>query len=367
MNKIRIFISSRVNSAFERLDKNFFLKDLRQYIREELEKETFLDENVLQVLINEESFNSDISKDAFDNCMEVLRSCNIVLILYNGEAGWAITDYSSNGICYEEFLIAMNEFSGMCYMLDVSRYFQLPAKGPEKTRNDEFAEHVRKAFPHGVEIIANSVEEMKNKILTQFKGCILASVEKSFETRKRIVASSSVFGETLDWSKLDYSERQAAMDSILKATFDNIPGLEKVIKAFHAIPDNMSVADARNMIGRPFIEEYKLIEGKNATYGIIHIVTVYGNATEIQVKNLVGYPDLAVIKGPFGYYLWEKHSQIQMIFLIKCINPPTIKSRFFELVNWLNRSGERLKIVHRAGARFLILKAIEEAQKTSGL
>jgi hypothetical protein len=34
----------------------------------------------------------------------------------------------------------------------------------------------------------------------------------------------------------------------LNEAFESVPGRENVIKAFHAIPDNMSVADARNMI-----------------------------------------------------------------------------------------------------------------------
>jgi hypothetical protein len=85
------------------------------------------------------------------------------------------------------------------------------------------------------------------------------------------------------------------------------------------------------------------------------------------VKNLVGYPDLTVIKGSFGYYLWEKHAQIQMIFLIKCINPQTIQTRLTQLINWLNRSGERSKIITRAKARHSILRAINEAQEMDGL
>ncbi len=114
---------------------------------------------------------------------------------------------------------------------------------------------------------------------------------------------SYVFGSTLDWSKLTYHERQTEMKSVLDPTFTTIPAFEKVLKAFHAIPDNMSVEDAQNMIGRPFIEEHELIKDKKEQSGKTHFVAVYGNATQTQVKNFVWYPDLVVIKGSFGFYL----------------------------------------------------------------
>jgi hypothetical protein len=212
-----------------------------------------------------------------------------------------------------------------------------------------------------------SVGELEKDVLTQINGYLLEAIGKSFETRKEEVLGSGVFGVTLDWSKMSYSERQEAMLAKLKLTFNTIPGLETVLKAFHAIPDNMSVADARNLIRRPFLFEHELIKGKNEKSGIIHFVGVYGSATEIQVKNLVGYPDLTVIKGTFGFYLWEKNSQIQMFFITRCINPQTIKTRLSQLTNWLNSSGEKPKIVVRSMARFSILKAMNEAKKMKGL
>ena len=139
------------------------------------------------------------------------------------------------------------------------------------------------------------------------------------------------------------------------------------MKAFHCIPDNMSVADARNLIGRPFIEEHELIKGKKEKSGVIHFVAVYGTATEIQAKNLVGYPDLTVIKDSFGYYLWEKNAHIQMFFITKCINQQVIKTRLSQLINWLNDSKEKSKIVVRAHARHSILSAMNSAENMKGL
>jgi hypothetical protein len=368
MKKIRVFLSSRVHSGFVGLNKDFTLTDLRQYLRENLEAEELLEEEVFEVITNETSFEGDFSKNSFDNCMDTMRSCDIIIVLYNKEAGWFPENLDVNGICHEEFLIAVNEFSGMTWAMDLSSYFELPEEGIEKAKNDAFISDFELYSRHREEISGlDTVEGLKAKILKQTKSYLLTAIEKSIATRKEEVMAANDFGSTLDWSKLTYHERQSEMISLLELTYKSIPAFEKTIKAYHAIPDNMSVADARNLIGRPFIEEHELIKDREEDSGVIHFVAVYGSATELQVKNLVGYPDLVVIKGSFGFYLWEKNRHIQMFFLTKCINHQTIRRRLSQLTNWLRISREQLKIVRRAMARYSILNAINMAEQMEGL
>jgi hypothetical protein len=98
MDKIKLFLSSRVNSNFQRLDTPYTLEALRSYLRKALESATYLDEQLLEIKMNEESFDGTLKKDAFDTCLAVMRSSNIIVILYNGEAGWALAGSdSSNG------------------------------------------------------------------------------------------------------------------------------------------------------------------------------------------------------------------------------------------------------------------------------
>lgn len=369
MDKLKIFLSSRVNSVSNsgQLDRSFTLGEMRKFLRDELEKETLLDEQVWDVVINETDFNSPIATNAFDNCMNKMRESNVIIILYNGEAGWGITE-ESNGICHEEFLIAVNEFSQMAFMLDLRKYFQLPEDDPNSERNRNFALDIRDNFYHIETPWDNitTVEGLFLFVLSQVKKYLLKAVEFSFATQKRVVSATSVFGETLDWSKLSYPEREEELEDLLKRAFSTLPNFDDVIKAFHAIPDHMSVADARNRIGRPFVYEHRLLDGETLKSGVVHFVGVYGNATEIQAKSLVGYPDITVIKTSFGYYLWEKNVHIQIFFIRNCINPQTVLTRLSEVIVWLNESREKPRILKRANARYSILRAINEAKGIIG-
>jgi hypothetical protein len=369
MNKLKIFLSSRVKSESnsDELDRQFTLGELRSHLLRELEKEKFLGEKVLDVVTNETDFDSPIARDAFDNCMTVMRSCNIIIILYNGEAGWGVTDNSStNGICHEEFLVAVNEFSEMAFAINLSKYFRLADDDPNAKRNLGFADNVRDTFPSMVTPEVDTVENLKEFVLSQAKRYVLASVERSFATQKRLVAGSSVFGETLDWSKLSYPERHDKLKAKIESTFNVLPGFQDVVKAYYAVPDHMSVADARNRVGRPFLYEHTLVENVPQKSGVIHFVGVYGNTTEIQAKALVGYPDITVIRAPFGFYLWEKNVHIQIFFLKSCINPLTVGTRCSEVINWLAGSREQSRILKRAEARYSILEAVNRTKSMSG-
>ena len=100
----------------------------------------------------------------------------------------------------------------------------------------------------------------------------------------------------------------------------------------YSIPDNMSVEDAKSYTGRPFLKDQELIDhpigDAPIKYGPIHFIAVYGNASEIQVKNLIGFPDISAIKEDFGIYVWEQNTHVQLVFLTECRTPEAVKSKF---------------------------------------
>lgn len=361
MQKIKLYLSSRSNTKSVGLDKAITLGDLRKTIRASLEKETFLGEDMLEVLIHENNFNAKGNQDAHQLSITKMEESNIVIVLYNGDSGWNPA-INGNGICHDEYLTAVDEFSQMMHIMDVSDVFpNATKKGEEKAKDTIFQNDVETNNFVREFIKATSIADLEKIVLTQIKSYVLSDIENSIKIQKDNVKKSTVYGDTLHFAQLTYAERRQEITS--KLGHDVIPIFKDTIVNVDAIPDNMSVSDARNLIGRPFLNELHLIKGQSLKSGVIHCIGVFGSVTELQVKNLVGFPDLAVNKTPFGYYLWDTTNHIQMFFLQKCINTNAVGTNINYLSQWLKTSKEEGNVMKRAEARFKILKVISSVQE----
>lgn len=362
MNKIKIFLSSKVKPIFEGLDEtDYDLGKLRMYIKEKLESQFFLGEKVIKVIMNEETFEQNFTKDAFDACLAAVEKSDLIIVLYNGDAGFAPErDRQANGICHEEYLKAVQDHPSMTFGINLSKYFKKTTfKSDQQRRNHAFKLDVE-SFERFIESPkGQTVLEIQDSILRLITGYVHESLERAFKAKRELDVTNTVFGKTLDWSKLTYSERNSEIVDLLSSVFLNF--LDDTIIKCHAIPDNMSVSDARNFIGRPFLREHKELEKARYKKGVVHVVGVYGSATEIQVKSLIGYPDLTAIRSSFGYYVWDQTTQIQMFFLTQCINPSTIRTRKQQIASWLKSSKELINVNKRAKARYNILDAINKS------
>lgn len=363
MNKIKVFLSSKVKPVFGGLDvADYDLGRLRQHLKNNLEEEIFLGERIIKVIMNEEGFEQDFTKDAFDSCLSNVEKSDVVVVLYNGDAGWAPDkDKHANGICHEEYLKAVLDHPSMTFGINLTSYFsKAKYKVEQEKRNKLFQADIDSYYRFKEYSEAKTVEDLQKSILTLIKGYIQSSIDKAFSAKRDMDVTNTVFGKTLDWSKLNYSQRNDEIVALTEKAFEDL--LDDTITMCHSIPDNMSVSDARNFIGRPFLREHlELIKSPRVKKGVVHIVGVYGSATEGQVKNLIGYPDLTAIKGSFGYYVWDQTTQIQMFFLLKCINPSTIRTRKQQVANWLKSSKELNNVNKRASARYNILEAINKS------
>lgn len=362
MDKVKVFLSSKVKPIFEGLDQaDYDLGKLRLFIKKSLESETLLGEKIFKVIMNEETFEQDFTRDAFDACLDKVKESDLVVVLFTGDAGWAPDkDRNANGICHEEFLIAAQDHPSMTFGMDLSKFFKNTTYSTnQKKRNDAFESDIVDLGRFRETPDGETVDEIQENVLKLIKGYIHTSVDKAFKAKKELDVTNTIFGKTLDWSKLNYSQRNDEIVKIEEKVFSDL--LNDTMIKYHSIPDNMSVSDARNFIGRPFLTEHLDITKSSHKNGVVHVVGVYGSATENQVKGLIGYPDLTAIKASFGYYVWEQTTQIQMFFLTKCINPSTIKTRKQQVANWLKSSKEIANVKKRANARYNILEAINKS------
>jgi len=338
-------------------------------LKVQLEAELFLGNKIFEVTLNEEGFQQNFTQDAFNACLDKVSKADIVVILYNGDAGWAPDKKKNhNGICHEEYLIAVQDHPGMTYGINISGYFENTKYNTEQIkRNESFKGDVIGYYRFNEYAEAKSVDQLQDYILRLVKSYIRESSDSAYKAKKDIDRSNTVFGKTLDWSKLNYNQRVEEIKSISEATFNEFEPFKDIIVEHNVIPDNMSVADARNYIKRPYLYEHETIKTSKLKKGVIHIIATYGSATEVQVKGLVGHPDLTVIKTPFGYYLWEQNTHIQIFFITNLKNPSVVKTRMQQVSIWLASSKEESKVQQRSLARFSILKSINDSQKITGI
>jgi hypothetical protein len=174
-----------------------------------------------------------------------------------------------------------------------------------------------------------------------------------------------VAGESLEWSKMNYTQRAGAIKAVILDSINRNVKFKKLIYDLSIVPDAMSVSEARAMGGRPFLDNYLLVDDQGQAgkdKAVINFMGVYKNATESQMRALIGHPDITIIKGDFGFYVWDMINQIQLITLINCRDSSATRKQLTRFYNWVDASGEWNKILSRAKKRYNILKAIKDNQ-----
>mgnify|MGYP003636877498 CR=1 FL=1 len=367
--KIKIFISSRNN---DKLNINGVeletMTETRLYLKEELEKEEMLGQKLFDIRINED-FAADTSLDSYNTCLQEVRDSDFCIAIVNGSSGWAPPGIDF-GICHSELDTAMNISEKKTAVIDVSKYYKItPMDKEEGNRNKIFKEYLTQEnkFTNPLKLSA-SKQDLKGyrvTLLNSIKKIIFKHLSERIKIANLYYNLSTKGKTSRDWKKMKYSERNGLtidiLDNLVKSDID----FKKFTNKISCVPDNMSVSDAKAFMGRPFLKDHELIsvtkKGKEM-FGPIHFIGVYGNATEIQAKNLIGFPDLSVMIDDFGLYVWEQNTHIQLIFLTGCQTPSALKAKYLLFQNWSKSTKEYINIKQRAEARYHILKSILEAE-----
>jgi len=367
---MKIFISSK------NLDKIVIngeigetLSDIRIFIKNDLANFKLFGKDFFDIRINED-FAADTSVKSYNKCLEEVKESDFFIALYSGSSGWA-PEGIDLGICHSELSTSIEISTRKTAIIDISKFFKLKAVNKDEAKRDKLFKEYLDIFntftnPLKLSKTNQNNDGFKNELLRLIKNIIYNHL------KDRIIFSNQYYNlntnneVSLNWKKLKYSERDKSIIAILKAMISKNIEFSSLITDVKTIPDNMSVEDAKSFSGRPFLKDHELIESTQKTtkelIGPIHFIGVYGNATEIQVKNLIGYPDVSTIKDDFGIYVWEQNTHIQLIFLINCKTPEAVKTNFLLFNSWCKSSGEFKNIIKRAKARYHILSAINEAK-----
>ena len=364
--KLKVFISSRNKDLLEIGGKDGeSLTDIRVWLRDELEKFKLFGKDFLDVRINE-TFGSDTTSDSYNTCLNEVKESDLIIALYNGVAGWAPTGIDL-GICHSELAAGLDISTKKTMIINIEKYFKISTTdADEKIRNEKFKKYIEplNKFTNPLKVTGEQTSDnFKKTLLKSVIEIIYKSVLDRIKISNTYYNLSGNNKVSLDWKKLKYSDRDKLIVDKLKTLILGNANFSTYVSQAFSIPDNMSVEDAKSFTGRPFLKDQDFIPPGSATHiGPLHFIGVYGNATEIQVKNLIGFPDITTIREDFGLYVWEQNTHVQLVFLIDCKNPEAIESNFLLFNNWCESSGEIDNIKKRGEARFHILKAINEAK-----
>jgi hypothetical protein len=368
---IKVMISSRCGDKFP-LDAPGArsLSEIRKDLKSRIEMETLFGQQLFEVWINEESPSKSGSTNSLDVCLTEVKDCNILVVLYNGNAGWITKKEEAGGvgICHAELMSGLAQAPGKLFLVDISE--SELSKFPKRI--------VDKRFQHYVKIL-NLFRGAEVKTENDLQDRCLQGLHEAVVNMTRLgvrEATKGMYhsGQALDWSRLDFGARRAEMTRIIRdalavrrksATIgSNIAieiGSKKILIVVDAIPAAMTVASAKEMVGQPFLKDHVLAKelGEELS-GPIHLIACHKTATEAQVTRLLGFPDATLVTAPFGIFVADSVQKIQLALITNCRDESNTRhgvQRFFE---WLEQTGEATLVGKRAVSRTKIVKAIAE-------
>jgi hypothetical protein len=369
--RISVMISSRCDDTFVKNDRDSKLSSVRKELKKQIEETILFGHQLFDVWINEDSPPLPGDKDSWEHCMKQARDCNIFICLYNGNAGWKCEEYGL-GICHAELETAMNITPGKV------RLIELPFK---KEESEHFRRYIERLNLFQKKLLDGDKERLEKASFEEaYNSLFNAIVEALFDS---VVALSHAgvreaskgryhLGEALDWTRMSYGDRIKAMTdaghtfmekqeslSLGDNMYDTKIGTNHVLVHMQAIPDALSISKARESVGQSFLNDHeRLRDMKEKVFGPLHIILCYKTITENQVRSIIGYPDIEVVKAPFGIFAAEEIYKVQIAFIINCRDQTTTRHGLLRFIEWIKQSQESEWITKRAISRKKILKAI---------
>ena len=365
--KIKVMISSRASSRVAFSDGDVELTDLRSEVKTKLEAIELFDSPLFDVTTNETAAPSSGSEDFWQWSLRQIREADIVLVLYNGDAGFVFDDRDV-GICHAEFMEAMNRAQAKVRMISLP---EIKPRGKSKERNERFQAYVKS------QSLFSPPTTTRTEALTAIDDALRDAIGQLVDLGVMGAAMSEfVDRSSLEWDLLDFRSRRAAMTAVLQDTLAGRPGSFKcaggvaltvwnrgVVFRCDAIPAAMGVGAAREMVGQPFLDDYRSaneIKASEATAGPVHLIACHKGVTETQAIRMLGFPDATIVTTDFGVYLADDVNKIQIVFIRNCRNETTTRHGVQRLFAWLEQAGESKRLSGRAESRLRIVAAIAD-------
>ena len=370
--KIRVMISSRCNDSFPAGGAP--LSDLRRTLKREIEAEVVLGRPMFEVWINEDAPPADTSGDSLDVCLREVDKADLLIVLSNGNAGWAPSP-ADDGICHAELARGVGTAAGKVRLVSLGTVLDKDQDKAQAVRNARFQRYLEdQNFFRGGSV--RTVDDAIGRV----REAVFDGVQSLVQLGGRDARKGKYHtGEALKWSGLSFAERQGRIVEVLaQAMVDRGSGErdgqrvalplagESVLFMVHAIPGALAVAAARELVGRPFLRDFEQAAHLEGAGGPVHVIGCQKGATETQATALLGFPDATVVSAPYGIYVADPIQKVQFLFLQNCRDPSTTRHGVQRFFDWLTQSGEEDAFVKRAMARARIVRAIASENAVTG-
>lgn len=358
-------ISSRCNDLFPVNGEGRTLSEIRRELKREIEALSIFNKQIFEVWINEDTASQAGTNDSWEVCLNAVKECDILIVLCNGNAGWA-QNSGEIGICHAEVMTGMSQAPGKVRLISLG-YIPI-TDSAEGRLHQRFQDYIDKQnlFRGGT---VTSIDELKIRVRDAIHDALIALARAGVREASR---GKFYSGEALDWSRLDFGARHHEMCTVLRTALlerpDSVADGEnvdvklagkKILFVLNAIPAAISIGPAKEMVGQPFLKDHELSTALGRErLGPVHIIACHKAATETQAVKLLGFPDATVVSAPFGVFVADNIQKVQFVFIANCRDESTTRygvQRFFE---WMNQTGEDRFVVNRASARRRIVRVI---------
>lgn len=143
--KIRVMLSSRCDDRFPASSEQT-LSSIRAQLKHEIEGTLLFGKQVFDVWINEDAPPSDGLQDSWDACLQAVRDCDVLLVLSNGNAGWASGD-GDIGICHAEYMEGLATARGKVRFIAMPNIATDSGLDAQATRNLRFQAFIEQQSP----------------------------------------------------------------------------------------------------------------------------------------------------------------------------------------------------------------------------
>jgi hypothetical protein len=202
-------VSSRCRDRVSLRGKEVAFSELRKEIKRLVTGIAPFGEPLFECWINEDAPAAEGSRDSWERCLDEVRRSDILLVLYNGNPGWA-REPGDVGICHAELQTALASGAAKVFAIELP-IAPVPTKPEERGRFTCFQEYVASqslfvSTADDGDAAIGLVPQIFHEAVTELVMLGGREARKGrFDT-----------GEALDWSRLDFEARKAAVEDVAR-------------------------------------------------------------------------------------------------------------------------------------------------------